>query len=235
MKIKFKLGAMMIGILVVVITGIAVLLLNRAAGISRDLSLRGVRYLTSQQAENWQAYTGSYLRIVRTLANIMADYEDIPVETRRNRFDAMLMGTMRSEPDMVTLYTIWKPNSIDSMDQQYIGRPGSTATGQYAVIAAGIANDAMINLALQSSDEPMVSDREVYHILQAYLPQETPRIQIHLLGLYRTTYSTGQLPQLYNLQTYGSYGIFRAARAHGGGVRVFSNYYTGNTGRFRRA
>jgi methyl-accepting chemotaxis protein len=34
---------------------------------------------------------------------------------------------------MVRIFSIWKPNAIDGMDDRYIGRPGSTDTGQYAM------------------------------------------------------------------------------------------------------
>jgi methyl-accepting chemotaxis protein len=45
----------------------------------------------------------------------------------------MLLGTIVSEPNMTNLYTVWKPNAIDGMDAGYIGRTGSTPSGQYAV------------------------------------------------------------------------------------------------------
>jgi len=38
-----------------------------------------------------------------------------------------------SEPDMVSLYMVWKPNAIDGMDERYTGRVGSGPAGQYAI------------------------------------------------------------------------------------------------------
>ncbi|WP_461251914.1 methyl-accepting chemotaxis protein, partial [Treponema sp. R8-4-B8] len=35
--------------------------------------------------------------------------------------------------NFVRIFSIWKPNALDGMDSRYIGRPGSTATGQYAM------------------------------------------------------------------------------------------------------
>jgi len=40
---------------------------------------------------------------------------------------------MEAEPRIVLLYTVWKPNAIDSMDEYFIGRTGSSPTGQYAI------------------------------------------------------------------------------------------------------
>ena len=134
MKIKIKLSLMVIAILIVVITGIAAVLLNRASNITIDLSLRGVKYLVSQQASYWQSSQSLRLTALRVLADIMGGYEEIEPGLRRDRFDSMLLGTLTSQPDLVQIYTIWKPNAVDNMDDFFIERPGSSPTGQYATV-----------------------------------------------------------------------------------------------------
>jgi methyl-accepting chemotaxis protein len=62
----------------------------------------------------------------------MADYEDMPAETRRDEFERMMTSVLNSNDQIITIYTIWKPNAIDGMDAANIGRPGSTETGQFA-------------------------------------------------------------------------------------------------------
>ena len=54
MKLKFKITLLVIAIMAIVDGGIAYLLLRKASGISMDLSLRGIKYLTAQQAEYWK-------------------------------------------------------------------------------------------------------------------------------------------------------------------------------------
>jgi len=125
---------MVIAILVIVIAGIAVVLLNRASEITIDLSKRGIQYLTSEQALYWQSRQDLRLMALRVLADIMSDYEEIEPELRRERFDSMIYGTLTSQPDLVQIYTIWKPNAIDGMDNKFIGRPGSSPTGQYVTV-----------------------------------------------------------------------------------------------------
>jgi methyl-accepting chemotaxis protein len=44
----------------------------------------------------------------------------------------MLLSTLKSDPALFNMYTVWLPNSIDGMDAQNIDRLGSTAAGQYA-------------------------------------------------------------------------------------------------------
>jgi methyl-accepting chemotaxis protein len=84
-----------------------------------------------QQAERLAGWINSDLRVLKTLSNIMGDYENVPAGQRRDRFDDMLREVLINEK-FVTLYTVWKPNALDGMDSRYIGRPGSSPTGQYA-------------------------------------------------------------------------------------------------------
>jgi methyl-accepting chemotaxis protein len=132
MKIKIKLSLMMIAIVAGVAGSIAVLLLVQASGISLNLNKKGIEYMTKEQAAYWKGREDGFLRVLHSLANIMSDYETLPAAERRDRFDDMLRSTINAEADMFLIYTVWKPNAIDGMDSNYIGRTGSTDTGQYA-------------------------------------------------------------------------------------------------------
>jgi len=132
MKIKFKLSIVVIAIMAVVVTGIATLLLQQASKSTLQLSLRSQEYLANARAEFWKGREDGYIRALTTLANVMGDFESINPEERRDRYDAMLKSALDEEPTMVALYTVWKPNALDGMDEQYIGRTGSGPKGQYA-------------------------------------------------------------------------------------------------------
>ena len=136
MKLKFKLSIMVIAIMAVVVAGIAMLLLKEASNISMQLSLRGIKYLTAQQAEYWSGQVQSRLTLLHTIADTMGNFESIPAEERRDRFDDILESTITSQPLLVNLYTVWKPDALDGMDAQYINRIGSGPAGQYATTFA---------------------------------------------------------------------------------------------------
>jgi methyl-accepting chemotaxis protein len=138
MKIKIKLSILMIAIVAIIVSGVAVLLLRQASSISLSMSLKGLEYVAENQAVYLQGHEGKYIKVVQSLAGIMGDYESIPAEERRDRFDEMLRSTLNSQPDFVRIFSVWKPNALDGMDSRYIGRPGSTAAGQYAMTWAGI-------------------------------------------------------------------------------------------------
>jgi len=133
MKIKVKLSIMVIAIVAVIVAGVAVIMLREASGISVTLSKRALDNLGAQRAVYWQGREDGLYRVLRTLANQMGDYENIPAAERRDRFDEMLKSVTAEEDTMYQVYTIWKPNAIDGMDAKFIGRAGSTATGQYAI------------------------------------------------------------------------------------------------------
>jgi len=134
MKIKIKLGIMVIAILVLVIAGIAAVLLNRASEITINLSKRSIYYLTNEQALYWQSRQDLRLMALRVLADIMSDYENMEPESRRDLFNSMMYGTLISQPDLVQIYTIWKPNAVDGMDEHFIGNPGASPEGQYVTV-----------------------------------------------------------------------------------------------------
>ena len=132
MKIKFKLSIMMIVMMSVILTGIVVLLLQQASDLTMSLSIKSISNLANFKTEYWQRETDTYLQTLRTLAAVMGDYENIPAETRRDRFDDLMYSTVSADPNLLLVYTTWKPSAVDNMDDYYIGRPGSTASGQYA-------------------------------------------------------------------------------------------------------
>jgi len=133
MKLKFKLSIIVIAIVTVVITGVAVLLLREASGISMDLSKQKVAYLTRQRAQYWNGRIGGYIQVLRTAAQVMGNFENVSVGERRRQYEDMMGAIFEEQADFVRMFTVWKPNAIDGMDAGNIGRTGSTDTGQFAL------------------------------------------------------------------------------------------------------
>jgi hypothetical protein len=83
MKIKIKLGIMMIAIVAIVAGGIAIIELVKSSGITLELSKQKTMYLARQRAEYWDGRMNGYLNVLQTLSNIMNFNESLPVEDRR--------------------------------------------------------------------------------------------------------------------------------------------------------
>jgi len=132
MKIKFKLSIMMIAIVLVVAGGLAVIELVRASSITMDLSKQKTMYLANQSATYWNGRMNDFLSVLETVANIYNRYESVNIGERRQQYEDTLLALFEDELDMVRMFTVWKPDALDGMDSHFIGRPGSTPTGQFA-------------------------------------------------------------------------------------------------------
>jgi methyl-accepting chemotaxis protein len=132
MKLKLKLSIMVITIMAVVITGVAIILVQQSSGMSRHLSEQKIVYLARQRAQYWNGRIGGYLEVLHTAAQVMGDFEDTDAGIRRDTYEKMMMSVFEQQHDFVRMFTVWKPNAIDGMDARNIGRIGSTPTGQFA-------------------------------------------------------------------------------------------------------
>ncbi len=108
MKIKFKLSIVVISIMAAVIAGITSLLLWQSSKNTLQLSLRSQENLANSRAEFWKGQEEGYIRALNTLGNVMGDYETVKPEDRRDKYDELLKSALNEEPQMVTLYTVWK-------------------------------------------------------------------------------------------------------------------------------
>jgi len=105
--------------------------IKKAEIIIEQENVQNIKALERLEAINKQ--NDYYLTSLRTLANIMGDYDSIITEERRHIFDGILFSTISNEHSIVKIYSVWKPNALDGMDAQNIGRVGSSPTGQYAI------------------------------------------------------------------------------------------------------
>ena len=133
MKIKFKLSIMVISIMIVVVLAISLLLLNRASAIAIELNRSVIEYLSGEQAEYWRGRQDQRFSMLNTLENIFSQYDRLSPTERRDRYDEMIYSVMEANPEYLQIYTVWRPNALDGLDAQMIGRVGSTPTGQYAM------------------------------------------------------------------------------------------------------
>ena len=82
MKIKYKLTAIGVAMALIVAVSVTVVLVNRASQISRELSSQSLEHLSESIAEYWDGRLNSHIRVLRTLANVMAGYESLELNSR---------------------------------------------------------------------------------------------------------------------------------------------------------
>jgi len=132
MKIQLRLSIIMVAIVIVVAGGIAIIELTQASSITMALAKQKTMYLARQRAEYWDGRIGGYIQVLQTVSNVYNFYESIALADRRSQFEDTLQSIFEDMPDFVRMFTVWKPDAIDGMDSRYIGRVGSTNTGQFA-------------------------------------------------------------------------------------------------------
>jgi len=132
MKLKIKLSIMLIAIVMVIAGGIAVVELVRASSITMDLAKQKTMYLARQRATYWNGRMSDFINVLETVSNIFNRYESVAQEARREEYEGILESLFEDQSDFVRIFTVWKPNALDGMDSRYIGRVGSTETGQFA-------------------------------------------------------------------------------------------------------
>jgi methyl-accepting chemotaxis protein len=153
-----------------------------------------IYYVAEQQAERITGLINGDLRILKTLSNIMGDYENIPAEQRRDWFDDMLYRVVANEENIGSLYMCWKPNVLDGMDSHYIGRPGSSPTGQY-VITCGRETGYILRYGLspEKIEKIMATINGFKADWQIYVDNPTP-----LIVFGRNTYGINMMIPIVN-------------------------------------
>lgn len=51
--------------------------------------------------------------------------------TDRERYDAILRHALETNPDLLSVWTVWEPDALDGRDKDWVNRPGHDATGRY--------------------------------------------------------------------------------------------------------
>ena len=115
----------------VLLVGIIVtVLLIRASNLQRKTTEESVINLAGLTAFEVQSNFLVYFNVVQNISQIMTNYENIDVEQRRSFFDDTMVSILNSNPSMVSIYSIWKPNELDGMDAAHANKE-TGETGQY--------------------------------------------------------------------------------------------------------
>jgi len=109
---------------------ITVLLLMGAYS-QRETTKESLVNLAGLTASEIQSNYMSYYNIVHTASQVMENYKNIEVDVRRSFINKLLLEILESNPSLVNVYSVWKPNELDGMDEHYANTPGTDHTGQF--------------------------------------------------------------------------------------------------------
>jgi methyl-accepting chemotaxis protein len=104
-----------------------------ASSTQMATALESQERLAAEIARGVQMRYERYMQTVRTLADAMSDYDEIEPGRQRNRFDQFIQSIIASNEQVVGVFAVFKPDTIDpGMDAAFAGTPGCTWTGQWA-------------------------------------------------------------------------------------------------------
>ncbi|MDR2802998.1 MAG: methyl-accepting chemotaxis protein [Treponema sp.] len=131
MKLRLRLTLIM-AVMSIAMTGIiAVVLLSRASSIQSATALDNLQNMAGVTAKDIQKSFDNYMDILRTLSQIMNSFQDINATERRDNYNSTMYGVLESNPDFLSIYTVWKPDALDELDSDHINTPGTDESGQY--------------------------------------------------------------------------------------------------------
>lgn len=87
--------------------------------------------IAKESSRSVQAWLNVYMDTVRTLASIMAHYEEIDVSLRRDYYTQMVRSVAVENPGLLSAWTGWEPNVLDGRDAEFVNTPGSDSSGRF--------------------------------------------------------------------------------------------------------
>ncbi len=100
--------------------------------ITKEMSSADILQKTNNLSNRAKGMVESKTRIVSALATTMQDYENIEEEARRPFFTNMLHEVISGNSSILSIWSIWEPNSIDELDENNVLAEDATATGSYS-------------------------------------------------------------------------------------------------------
>jgi len=87
--------------------------------------------LVEKNAMIVQAKLEQPLNEARIIAKSMQGFEGIDAENRRDVYNSMLKNILLENQNILGVWTCWEPNALDGLDEQYMNKSGSDASGRF--------------------------------------------------------------------------------------------------------
>ncbi len=99
--------------------------------------------ISDKYASEMQIVFNKTMDTVRTLAQVMQQYNDLPIAERRTIYNNMLKGALENNQTFTSIWTCWLPDALDAADANFAHTQGSDASGRY------IPNFSKVNGSIQ--------------------------------------------------------------------------------------
>jgi len=114
MKLRFRLtlifGLLSIGIIVLM----SVILLRKAQILQTEAAFENAKNICYAESVRAQIEFEVFMDVVDTISKLYSSFKQIDMNLRRNYFDEMLLSAVRSNPNFIGIYSVWKTGVIDN-------------------------------------------------------------------------------------------------------------------------
>jgi methyl-accepting chemotaxis protein len=132
MKISFKLTAIMFLLSLFSIGVVSVVLLARSRSAISDLTRDYATAIAKESSLKISEFLETYWSTAETTSQIMKQYQSILVANRRRFFNIILRGLLEENQELIGVWSIWEPNTLEGNDREYIGTDGTNPDGRFA-------------------------------------------------------------------------------------------------------
>jgi methyl-accepting chemotaxis protein len=147
----------MIALTVAAISILSVTLLIRSrANIIRLVNENAVS-IAAETGNKVQAYLAGYLEAALTTAQMLENYDAIPVDMRRPFINIILKGLVEENPDMLSVWCVFEPNVLEGNDSLYVSVEGSNNRGRFVPNWTRSGSDIMLDV-LEQFETPGAGD-----------------------------------------------------------------------------
>ena len=128
---KYQITIINASVTILLIAVIVIVLLVRTTMLYRQTAEKNLVNQAGIAAMEIQAQYQPYFNIVRTLSQIMGGYQTVDINQRRVLFNNIMRGVLDPNPDIISVYTVWRPQALDGRDARFANTPGTDETGRY--------------------------------------------------------------------------------------------------------
>lgn len=135
---------------------------------SKDNLIKEAVSKANQEANNVKTELDYFMDMSRSLSHILLDFQTIPENLRRQVYMNILRNFLEQTEEILSVWTIWEPNSIDNLDEEHINSPGCTAFGSFA--PTFYRTEDLVNL---ETNTDYLSDDQLFKKDYYYIPKST--------------------------------------------------------------
>jgi methyl-accepting chemotaxis protein len=161
--INLRLRDKLILYILLVITLIYIITFGIILSRTKNNGFRDARMLAetfaAKHASQANVIFNSYSSITKTLGDIFERYTDYPEEMRRAIFSGMLKRTLESNPELLSVWSIWETNSMDGFDNVYRNKPGSTILGNFRYEYYKLNNEIRLSEYIEQDSAEVLSGK----------------------------------------------------------------------------